>query len=476
MRCNTVRHRVDPVLAPNQFSVARPLQPEDLDRRVTRHGIYPSLPAPNGVPWSEYVRTHRNRSRSISSSTEALESDHARYVTRKIVQHARSMATGTQSLPTDSPIPYFQPIERGYMSEGSQEGVYATPYVDPSEHTVNIDGTDYHSEITETDRVSTYTGLDDYDTLFAARHGRGALDPVPRVSEQTIPPPITGPELINPMERVMPAHDTMHSSQREQVSHPNDTLQLRVVLPSSEIIGEGAAIFTDMMETILNVLNKQVAMSPGSQQQIKGLSSDDNQIKGMQGKEPKSSIQKEGYPDLFLPVVENYRISDCFHEYSGSLSADNNPMVLVELNNLSYRYGTSIYAVDRVNGTMYGKFSVDYRSIPEKAMVIPQCQHTLVKDEYGPTYENTLPGITDIATPVAKSTPVTQASHIPVTQTMPERDILEPMLSERAITTYLEQQMQDMSSVQLPLNIPLMEEESCVPTDLTGRIHAFCKE
>ena len=117
-----------------------------------------------------------------------------------------------------------------------------------------------------------------------------------------------------------------------------------------------------------------------------------------------------------------------------------------------------------------------YRSIPEKATVIPQYQHTPVEDEYGPTYENTLPGITDIVTPIAKSTPVTQASHIPVIQTMPERDIIEPMSSERARTTYLEQQMQDMSSVQLPLNIPLMEEESHVPTDLTRRIHAFCKE
>ena len=28
----------------------------------------------------------------------------------KIAQHARSMATGTRSLPTDSLIPYFQPI------------------------------------------------------------------------------------------------------------------------------------------------------------------------------------------------------------------------------------------------------------------------------------------------------------------------------------------------------------------------------
>ena len=52
--------------------------------------------------------------------------------------------------------------------------------------------------------------------------------------------------------------------------------------------------------------------------------------------------------------------------------------------------------------------------------------------------ENTLPRITDIATPVAKSTPITQASHIPVVQTISERDIVEPMSSERARTAYLE--------------------------------------
>ena len=216
------------------------------------------------------------------------------------------------------------------MSEGSQEGVYATPYVDPSEHTVNIGGTDYHSEITETDRVSTYTGLDDYDTLFAARHGRRALDPVPRVSEQMImttslgiPPPVTGPDLVNPMERVMPAHDIVHSSQREQVSPTKDTLQPCVVSPSSEIIGEGAAIFTDMMETILDVLDKHVAMSPDAQPK-KELSLSDNQMKGTRGKKSKPSIQKEGYPDLFLPVVENYRISDCFCGYSDSF-----PLIII---------------------------------------------------------------------------------------------------------------------------------------------------
>ena len=383
------------------------------------------------------------------------------------------MATHTISLPTNSPVPYFQPIERDYMLEGSQEGIYATPYIEPSEHTINIGGTDYHSEITEMDRVSTFTGLDDYDTLFAARHGRGALDPIPKVGEQKstttldIPIPMAGPKLINPMERVMPIHGDMHPDQREPV-------KLQITSPSSEIIGEGAAMFTDMTETILDILDKQMITSPGSQQHAKKLSPKSDQNEMVQSEEPRVSAQKEDYPDLFLPIRENYRISDHFCGYSDSLSMDNNPMVLVDLNNLSYKYGTSIYAVNRVNGTMYGKFSIGYRIIPKKATVIPQYQHTSVEDEYVPAYENTLPGITKLPTPIAKSTPVTQASHVPVTKT--ERDIVRPMSSEKARATYLENQMRDMSSVQLPSKIPSMEEESLIPTDLMRRINTFCNE
>ena len=219
-----------------------------------------------------------------------------------------------------------------------------TPYVDPSEHTINIGGTDYHPDRTDTDKVSTYTRLDDYDTLFAARHDRGALDPVPRMSELMImttsmgitPPTMSMGLMVYPLERVAPTHDIVHSSQRELVSLPKETLQPWVVSPSSEIIGEGAAIFTDMMETILNVLDKQIAMAP-DEQKSKGLSSNDNQIKGLQGEKPTTSNQKEEYADLFLPIVENYRISDHFCGYSDSLSTDTNPMVLVELKNLSYR-------------------------------------------------------------------------------------------------------------------------------------------
>ena len=86
MKCDMAR-RTDSVVAPDHLSVAKPLRPEDLDRCVTQHGIYPSLPASHGVPWSAYVRSQRIESRSVSSSTDALDSDQARHTTQRIIQH-----------------------------------------------------------------------------------------------------------------------------------------------------------------------------------------------------------------------------------------------------------------------------------------------------------------------------------------------------------------------------------------------------
>ena len=66
------------------------------------------------------------------------------------------MVTGTRSLPTDSPIPNFQLNERGYLSEGSQEGVYSTPNIEPPAHPSLQGATEFPLENPETDRVSTF--------------------------------------------------------------------------------------------------------------------------------------------------------------------------------------------------------------------------------------------------------------------------------------------------------------------------------
>ena len=157
------------------------------------------------------------------------------------------------------PVPRMSEQMIVTTSMGSQEGVYVPPYVNLLEQTINIGGTGYHPNTSETDRVSSYTGLDDYDTLLAARHGRGTLDPVPRTSEQiiiTTSMGITSPTCKygihgKPIGKGDACtYEIAHSSQREQASIPKGSLKPKIVSPSSEIIGKGAAIFTDMTETI----------------------------------------------------------------------------------------------------------------------------------------------------------------------------------------------------------------------------------
>ena len=163
--------------------------------------------------------------------------------------------------------------------------------MNPWEKTIRAGGTDYHPNASETDRVSTYTRLDDYDTLFATRHGRGALDQVPTMSEHMTmtssvgitPITLSGGLMVNPLNSAELASNLEHLSQRESASMTKDPLEHRVVSPSSEIIGEDAAIFTDMTETILNTLDQQMAMSSDIQKS-KGLSIGDNQMKETQGK------------------------------------------------------------------------------------------------------------------------------------------------------------------------------------------------
>ena len=136
-----------------------------------------------------------------------------------------------------------------------------------------LGGIRYHPVVSEMDRVSTYTRLDDYDTLFEVRHGRGALDHAPRKSEQMVitssmgitPTTSSAGLMVNPLDKVKPAVDIEHTSQMEHVSMTTDPLKHQVVSPSSEIIGEGAAIFTDMTETILTALDQQMAMSSSAQ-------------------------------------------------------------------------------------------------------------------------------------------------------------------------------------------------------------------
>ena len=191
----------------DHLRVANPIRPEDLDRRVTQHGIYPSLPASHGVPWSTYVRSQRVSSRSVSSSTEALDSDQARQTMQRILQH-------TRSLPTNSPVPYVSMTDREYRSDSGLSEKYTTRIP----MATGGDRSSYRSDY--------MTEYEDYATLGNRTPTTSSIGTIVRPKTKSVRP---------------------KGSIESESSYP--------------IIGESAAMFTDMTDTMLKVLDRRMAIA-----------------------------------------------------------------------------------------------------------------------------------------------------------------------------------------------------------------------
>ena len=235
-----------------------------------------------------YVRSQRKGSRSVSSSTEALDSDQARHITQRIIQHARS-------LPTNSPVPYVPSTDREYRSESGLSDRYSPrAHIGKGVHRLSHDDHE--------------TRLDDYATL-------GGITPTPSSTGM----------IINPRTGIASTHGSPIQKEPMDVD--------RAVSSSSHhIIGEGATVFTDMTDTMLKVLDRQLAVTAQAWELENFLA--ENAIG--QPRQNMTGYMKDTNPDWFLLVKGNPRISKVFYGYADSLSLDNNSMVLVELKEFIY--------------------------------------------------------------------------------------------------------------------------------------------
>ena len=95
-----------------------------------------------------------------------------------------------------------------------------------------------------------------------------------------------------------------------------------------------------------------------------------------------------------------------------------------------------------------------------------------------PVHMSTLPEMTQVVTPLAKSTSITQSSQMPaILNTLPPiRDILEPTSNEQTRSTYLEREMRNMGSInKLPSDMPSLEDGMVQrPESLLERIQSSC--
>ena len=179
---------------------------------VSIHHSQPHMVS-HGVPM---LRSQRVGSRSVSLSTDALDSDQARHTTQRILQH-------TRSLPTNSPVPYIPSTDREYRSDSGLSDRYTvrTPMA------TGVDRSAYVGYMTE---------HDDYATL-------GSITPTS----------LSIGMFVKPRTKSISSHGSLMPKGNANVERAAST-------SSHPIIGEITAVFLDMIDTTLKVLDRRVAV------------------------------------------------------------------------------------------------------------------------------------------------------------------------------------------------------------------------
>ena len=76
-------------------------------------------------------------------------------------------------------------------------------------------------------------------------------------------------------------------------------------------------------------------------------------------------------PDFYMPDGKEGKLSDNDCMYTTSRTPEGNPGVMVQLENLKEKYGTSIFLLDKRSGHLYVLKAGEYRKIKEKGLVFP---------------------------------------------------------------------------------------------------------
>ena len=89
----------------------------------------------------------------------------------------------------------------------------------------------------------------------------------------------------------------------------------------------------------------------------------------MIGFEPQEEVNLE--PDFYMPDGKGGKLSDTDCMYTTSNTPEGNPGVMVQLENLKEKYGTSIFLLGKRSGYIYVLKAGEYRKIEERGLLFP---------------------------------------------------------------------------------------------------------
>ena len=136
--------------------------------------------------------------------------------------------------------------------------------------------------------------------------------------------------------------------------------------------------------------------------------------------------------DFYMPDGKGSKLSESHCVYTAEKTPEDNPGVLVKLDNLERKYGTTIYLLDKRSGHLYVAGADGYKKIKEKGLLYPSESIILA----GALNENRGEPQPSIQVSKIQATPTAESTRIPLRTSTDKREVSnkkEPLTPEQLL-------------------------------------------
>ena len=201
--------------------------------------------------------------------------------------------------------------------------------------------------------------------------------------------------------------------EEEQIRMNFSTVDKTVLIPEGREEAESAASPTKFTKELQN--GTALKVKPQGQSLLQTLGFE---------------VQDRGAPDpdFYMPDRQGKRLSESYQMYTTERTPEDNPGVLVKLQNLEKKYGTSMFLMDKRSGHLCVTGIEGYKQIDEKELLFPS-ESMIVAGALGEDKGEPVPFMPDSkiqGTPVAESTRVPLKASTGKKEAMEQKEPLTP--------------------------------------------------
>ena len=126
-------------------------------------------------------------------------------------------------------------------------------------------------------------------------------------------------------------------------------------------------------------------------------------------------------PNFYIPDGQGKRLSESHQMYTTERTPEDNPGVLVKLQNIEKKYGTSIFLIDKKLGHLYVTGIKGYKQIDEKGLLFPS-ESMIVAGALGEDRHEPIPFMPDSK---IQGTAAVESTRVPLKASTGKREAME---------------------------------------------------